>query len=171
MNIQASLETEWGDGLYAFRLTMSGILELEQKCSAPIADIVSRVNEGRYWAGDIREAIRLGLVGGGTKPADAVKLVVRYVDERPLAESLPIARAILLAVIVGFAESPLVDAPETGREAEESPSPSTPPPSTTSAGVWDLDPTFWTEFRSGSGLPSWPGGMQTTTTRTRPRRQ
>lgn len=155
MNNQGALETEWGDGVYSFRLTVSGIIELEQKCDAAIADIINRVNAGRYWLADIRETIRLGLVGGGKAPAEAVKLVGRYVDDRPLGENIPIARAILLAVLVGFTESPLVETATEESEAETSPpSASMPPPSLTTRDAWGLDPTFWKELASGNGLHS-----------------
>lgn len=154
MNNQGETTLAWGDGIYSFRLTMNGIVELEQICNEGIGTIVARVSSGGIWVRDVRETIRLGLVGGGMEPAKAVKLVSRYVDdlaEFPIATNIPFARAILLAAYVGFESSPLAEAAEVTTSAAESPPASTPPPSSTSAAVWDLSPEFWTEFRSGHG--------------------
>lgn len=111
MNHKGEVATDWGDGTHTFRLTYPGLIELEEKCGAPIADIIDRVNGGRYSITDIRETIRIALVGGGKGPAEALRLVRTYVDERigiiGLAEHFPIARLILLGVAFGFAESPL----------------------------------------------------------------
>jgi hypothetical protein len=43
----------------------------------------------------LREIIRLGLIGGGMKPAEAKRLVERYVDTVPFAESLPLTLKIV----------------------------------------------------------------------------
>lgn len=127
MNHSGAVELDFGDETYSFRLTVTGAIELETKCDAPIAVIIGRVNQGAYKLNDLRETIRLGLIGGGMKPVEALKLVRSYVDERPLAESVPIARAILFGLMFGFAESPLAEA---ATEQPESPSASTPHTST-----------------------------------------
>ena len=41
------------------------------------------------------------VLGGGLKPVEALVLVKRYVDDRPLAESIPTAYAALMAALVG----------------------------------------------------------------------
>lgn len=151
MNVKGELEIDWADGTYSFRLVMSGIVELEEKCAAPIADIVTRVNAGRYSFNDVRETIRLGLIGAGMSKLDALKMVRRHVDERPLADNSLIARAILLGVMFGFSEYPLAQAAE--EEASEQ-SVSTPPPSSTKFDDLGLSPEFWTTLASGNGAPS-----------------
>ena len=60
---------------------------------------------------DLRETIRLGLIGGGMDPLDALVLVKRYVDDRPLMENVLPAWRILSAALMG----PEDDAP--GKEA------------------------------------------------------
>lgn len=111
MNHKGEVSTDWGDGTHTFRLTYPGLIELEEKCGAPIADIIERVNGGRYSVTDIRETIRLALIGGGKGPTEALKLVRTYVDERigitGLTEHLMVVRLILLGVAFGFMESPL----------------------------------------------------------------
>ena len=63
--------------------------------------LLGRVDGGQWFIDDLRETIRIGLIGGGLEPVKALALVKRYVDDRPFAESITHARAILLAAIVG----------------------------------------------------------------------
>lgn len=86
---------DWGDDTYRFRLGIDQMLELEAKCDAGLYAIYSRV-VGRAWkVNDIRETVRLGLIGGGKSPTDALKLTRLYVDQRPLLESWPLVLAVL----------------------------------------------------------------------------
>lgn len=151
MSIKGGIDLDWADGTYPFRLVMSGIVELEEKCAAPIADIVTRVNGGRYSFNDVRETIRLALIGGGMPKIEALKMVRRHVDESPLAENSQIARAILLGVMFGFAEHPLAQA--AGEETSEQ-SVSNPPSSSMLVDDLGLPPEFWTTLASGNGAPS-----------------
>ena len=151
MNNQGRLETDWADGTYSFRLSINGAIELEQKCSAPFAEIVDRVNAGKWSISDVRETIRIGLIGGGTEPVAALNLVRSYVDEMPegLAPNAAIALLILLGTMYGFQASPSKAAPEVGRE--ESPDVSTPPKSSRKrAGLASVLETL-TPSPSGSG--------------------
>lgn len=151
MSTKGGIELDWAEGTFSFRLVMSGIIELEEKCGAPIADIVTRVNAGRYSFNDVRETIRLGLIGGGMPKLDALKMVRRHVDDCPLADNSIIARAILLGVLFGFSEHPLAQA---AAEETSKQSVSTPPPSSTSVDDLGLPPEFWTTLASGNGAPS-----------------
>lgn len=126
-NLKAEVTTDWADGTYTFRLTVSRAIELEQKCGAPFGTVLRRLESGRdFYVNDVRETVRLGLIGGGTKPDDAVRLVRLYVDERPLAENMPLARLILLGIMFGFEAAPLTG----NREAAAIPKRSTPRKST-----------------------------------------
>lgn len=124
-NLAAEVVLDWADGTYMFRLPVNQLIELEEKCSAPFTVVYSRLTEGRYSITDVRETIRLALIGGGLEPTEAVKLVRRYVDERPKASNLPFARAALAATLFGFEVEPLGNP-----EAAPNPSVSTPPEST-----------------------------------------
>jgi len=142
-NVKGDFVTDWADGQYTFRLTVNGAIELEQKCEAPFAVIFQRLTSGQYKIADIREAIRLGLIGGGMVPSDALKLTRQYVDDRPLAENWPIARAILGGLMFGFEVSPLGKqkaAPETDPSAS-TPPPSTPPPRSSGSRLSTLMPS------------------------------
>jgi len=90
----------WADDTYTFRLAFGQIVELEEKRGAPIAEIADRLATRRWYAADITETIRLGLIGGGVKPEAALRLVERYVKARPLMESVPVAIEIIGAAIL-----------------------------------------------------------------------
>jgi hypothetical protein len=67
--------------------------------------------------------LRLGLIGGGMPAIDAIKLVKRYVDDRPAwAENAKIAQAVLAVAIFGPAdEMPGETAGETDQQPNLSP--------------------------------------------------
>lgn len=148
MNNAGEITTEWADGTYAFRLTVAGILELEDKCDAPIAVIAGRVEAGAWKASDIIETLRIGLIGGGATPVDAKKVVDRYAV--PLVENWPVARLVLGAALYGFEASPLGNLEAA---AGESPNASTPPPSTQPRSSSEQVPEDWLNFPFGNIQP------------------
>lgn len=143
MSLSARISFDWADGESTFRLGVGELLELQEKCDAGPAQIVARLEDGTWRVQDLRETLRLGLIGGGMTPTDAMVKVRRYVDARPLMESVDPARAVLLAALLGFGDRP-GDGDQAGETAAEtttseamdasSPRPSTaPPPSSASA--------------------------------------
>lgn len=137
MGRHAEITQPWADGEYSFRLGLKELVEHDEKCNAGPAWVARALMDGTWRLPFIRETIRLGLIGAGKLPSEALVLVKRYVDDRPLRESIPLAIAILMAVLTGAED----DAPgkataaedESGHShAESSPSPpstATPPPS------------------------------------------
>lgn len=115
----AILEIEWADDTHRFRLAIGQLRELQEKCDAGPAEIFHRLTEQRWRVEDLRETIRLGLIGGGMTPAAALVKVRRYVEDRPLMESVPVARAVLLAALMG------VPGDEVGKEGREETTPAT----------------------------------------------
>ncbi|TXH84835.1 MAG: gene transfer agent family protein [Rhizobium sp.] len=96
------IDLDFGDNTYRFNIAKIGqVLELEQKCDAGVSEILDRVRSGKWRIQDIRETIRLGLIGGGQTPVNAMQVVKAYVDERPWAESVPVALTVLLAAMIG----------------------------------------------------------------------
>lgn len=153
MNNAGSLETDWADGTYSFRLSFNGVIELEQKCNAPFAEIVERVNAGKWAVSDVRETIRLALIGGKMEPVAALNLVRGYVDDMAngLAANAALANVILLGAMYGFQASPLVAAAPKVEGSEESQSASTPPKSSRKrAGLASVLETL-TPYPSGNG--------------------
>lgn len=97
----ATIELQWADGTHRFRLPYGQLLELQDKCDAGPKQIYDRLLQGTWRGEDVGETIRLALIGGGMAPMDALTLVVRYVHNRPWAESWPIALAIMMNAVVG----------------------------------------------------------------------
>jgi hypothetical protein len=92
---------EWADGEHRFRLPIGRLRELQDKCGAGPGVIFGRLTDGTWRVDDLREVVRLGLIGGGMDPVQALTLVKRYVDERPLAETVAPARVILAVALFG----------------------------------------------------------------------
>lgn len=107
MNYKGEVTLAWGDGEHTFCLPVARLLELEEKCDAPIATIFARVSGGAFCFADIYETLRLGLIGGGKTPVEAKKLADRYV--LPLADNVPVARIVIAGVMFGFQAAPLGD--------------------------------------------------------------
>lgn len=118
----------FGGRARVFRLRIGEIGELETLCAAGIGEIYLRVATQRYRLADLRETIRLGLIGGGAPPGEADMLVGRYVDGRPIAEYLQLAADILTALHAG-AQDAAQDSPDEPGKAAGSGGPATSPPS------------------------------------------
>lgn len=116
---------EWGDGEHRFRLPIGQLRELQEKCSAGPAEILLRIVSQKWLIDDIRETVRLGLIGGGMPPVTASALVKRYVDERPLFENTRPAQVILMAALAGVEDEPTgkEETPEAATENTGSNSP------------------------------------------------
>lgn len=99
MSRHGAVELDWADGTYTFRLGLKEIEELEEKRDLSVFTLAGRLSPNVRAArlSDISETLRLGLIGGGMKPVDALAKVRRYVDERPLDESRDTAYGVVLA--------------------------------------------------------------------------
>jgi hypothetical protein len=91
----------WGDGERTFRLAIGQLRELEEKCNAGFLDIFYRLINRKAYVDDVYQTIRLGLIGGGATPVEALTLCARYVEGAPWIENVAIAIAILGAAIIG----------------------------------------------------------------------
>ena len=94
----------FGDGEHDFRLSPVEILELERQTGAGIGGLCQRLFRSDFKHADVTETIRLALIGGGEKPEDAAALVAAYATTRPLAETFPLAVAILETLWFGRAQ-------------------------------------------------------------------
>ncbi|MBV9549306.1 MAG: gene transfer agent family protein [Alphaproteobacteria bacterium] len=125
---------KWGDGgsERRFGLALGQLEELQRVCDAGPEEILQRLLSGTPRVQDLRQVIRLGLIGGGMEPAKALAMVEAHVDARPRQESLPVARAVLLAAVMGVPDDPPGKAkpdaaPAMPGPAENSPSPESTP--------------------------------------------
>jgi hypothetical protein len=92
----------WAGGEDQFCLAKVGlILDLEDKCKAGIGIIAARLENGAYGLNDVRETIRLGLIGGGATPQEAMTKVHNHVDGNPLGHSVLVAYEVVRSVIFG----------------------------------------------------------------------
>ena len=98
----------FGVGDKTFALTAPMIRELEQKTGLGFGALYQRCMSAQFYLGDLIETIRLGLIGAGTSPADAQRLVETYASDRPVMEFVPLALDIIEARYSGSAE-PQVD--------------------------------------------------------------
>ena len=99
MNRYAAVEMDFAGEERTFRLSIGGIVEIEENRNCSLFELVERLNPivRRARLKDISEVLRVGLIGGGAKPVDAAALTKRYVDERPIDENRDIAYAVALA--------------------------------------------------------------------------
>lgn len=114
MSAPGAKAISWANGEDRFCFSKVGeILDLEEKCGA-IGGVMHRLRNGNWSFSDVRETIRLGLIGGGMSPEKAMAAVNRHVDPpdgRPLAESAILAFKILAAAVVGVPDDPVGKAP------------------------------------------------------------
>ena len=93
----------WGDGEHKFNIAkLKCVLELEEKCGCGIAEVFTRIRNSTWKFNDLRETLRLGLIGGGKPPDEALRIVQRYCDDRPWSESVLPAQAIIFAAMIGI---------------------------------------------------------------------
>ncbi|MEQ1403833.1 gene transfer agent family protein [Neorhizobium sp. Rsf11] len=98
------VDLTWAGGEHTFLLTIDLLRALQDKCDAGPQFILERLSSRRWFVNDVTETIRLGLEGGGTPKEEARKLVRRYVEDRPLTESVMTAMAVLTVALFGHAD-------------------------------------------------------------------
>ncbi|OQM74717.1 gene transfer agent family protein [Manganibacter manganicus] len=94
----------FGDGEKIFDLTPEIIIELDRKTGIGFGAFYQRFMAGQFHFIDIIEVLRLGLIGGGMAPAEALALVDAYAKPRPILETFPLALDILEAKWSGRVE-------------------------------------------------------------------
>lgn len=113
-----SVDLDWADGHYTFRLGWGELEKLQEACGAGPWMIHARLASGAWKLADIRETIRLALIGGGLAPDKALRLVRDYVESRPPLETLMLARGILSVALMGPGDEPLGEAAAATGSAE-----------------------------------------------------
>jgi hypothetical protein len=123
----------FGDGEYSFRLAWGQLAELQERTDAGPLVVLNRLHSGEWRIEDISNVIRLGLIGGGMSPTDALTKVRRYVEERPPLENHTLAVIILQAGLMGSMEEPVGERVAANQDGSSMTSPtekSDLPPST-----------------------------------------
>jgi hypothetical protein len=111
MSTDGSISLVWGDGEQLFRFAIGQWRELQEKVNlrrisigAPAIGPQTLLNAMRAkdaWPDDIRDVLRLGLIGGGLKPSDAHRLLANYFDDKPPFEHMQTAFLVMFAGLVG----------------------------------------------------------------------
>lgn len=101
----------FGDGEYPFRIAFAQWRELQESINKhrleigePVVGPMSLLRamlDGNAWPVDVREVIRLGLIGGGMKADRALVLVKRHVEARAFFDCVPTARIVLQTAMFG----------------------------------------------------------------------
>lgn len=135
-----------------FRLAIGGLKKVQEKCDAGPGELLQRLapfvlysearrvaqargapelgllaaaqagHLGAWRVDDIREPILQGLIGGGLDGPSATQVVLDWVDDRPLLESIPTAFFVLMAAIAGAEDENPTGEP-AGETGQPSPSP------------------------------------------------
>ncbi|WP_210333124.1 gene transfer agent family protein [Ensifer sp. ENS01] len=100
----------FGDGEKTFALTSEMIHELERTTGVGIMALHTRFRAMAAHFGDLIEVIRTGLIGGGTSPEEAHKLVGIYSRSMQVSDLYHLAFDILDARYLGKPEVTEADA-------------------------------------------------------------
>ena len=75
-NRNGVVSLDFGDGRHRFRLAMGELEELQEKTGIGPYVLWRRLLENEWRVVDVAETLRIGLVGGGLKPAEALAQLV-----------------------------------------------------------------------------------------------
>ena len=98
------VELTWAGGEHVFLLNIDLLRALQDKCDAGPPWVLTRLRTNQWFVDDVLQPIRLGLEGGGMEKDDARKMVKRFVEDRPLSESVLTSTAILMQALYGGEE-------------------------------------------------------------------
>jgi len=112
-----SVTLQFGGGEYPFRIAFGQWRELQESVNKPRIEIgepavgpmvlLQSLERGNVWPHDVREVIRLGLIGGGMKPDRALVLVKRHVEAEPIFLAMLLARQVLHRAMFGPPDDPV----------------------------------------------------------------
>ena len=101
MSRDASISLTWAGDERLFRLGIDQCLALEERRKCSLYEIMERLGGRKWFIDDLREPLRLGLIGGGMDGAPARKLVEKHVTAGNLMPHALPAHAVVLAAIHG----------------------------------------------------------------------
>ena len=106
-----TVSLQFGGAEYSFRIAFGQWRELQESVNKPRIEIgepplgpmglLRAMLDGNAWPHDVREVIRLGLIGGGMKSDRALVLVKRHVEIGSYFVNMPTARTILQTAMFG----------------------------------------------------------------------
>lgn len=109
--MSGSIELTWGSGLQVIKFGMGQFRALQENVNrrrlligAPLLgpmDLVAALKANNVWPDDLRDIIRLGLIGGGMSARDAHLEMTQHFDDTPPLEHVKPALVVLLAGLAG----------------------------------------------------------------------
>lgn len=115
---RCSVDLQWADGTFTFALPIAQLEELQTLCDAGPMVIAQRLEHGHWTSKEVYHTLRLGLIGGGMKPDEALRKTRLYVLERPWLENVMPALAVMQAVLIGKPDEPVGKSPADGEESD-----------------------------------------------------
>lgn len=108
MSRDGTIELPWPDQVRTYRLRMGELRQLAEKCGGrgPM-EILQALTTGKWQVDDVYQPIRLGLIGGGLQPGEALKVADEYVHDGTLSEAIIFATAVVGAAITGPPDDPI----------------------------------------------------------------
>lgn len=91
----------WPGGEHGFWLGLSELEAIQQKTECGPEWLLHKINVGQWFASELIEIIRWGLIGGGMAPVDALKAVQKAFELHDLISFKVPAQAILGATLFG----------------------------------------------------------------------
>lgn len=145
--VNGSIRFVWaGDERY-FRLRIGELRELQTLCDAGPEEIKDRILAGKWRVDDLREILRLGLIGGGMEPMKVIALLKLHFDDvEPLKNKTP----AFLVITAGLCGDPTDEVGKKDQAEKNQKSGSASPPSTEPESSSDLLPDKLTNSPSGS---------------------
>jgi hypothetical protein len=135
MSRSASIDLPFPDETRTYRLGIGELRQLQEKCDRGPMEILQALTLGRWRVDDIIQPIRLGLIGGGMKIADANTLVEKHIQTGALAEACVYAALIVNAAITGAPDEE-IDMPKGAQGGKTT----TPETGSASASSTDKEP-------------------------------
>ncbi|MHC2578231.1 hypothetical protein ACVI1J_009679 [Bradyrhizobium diazoefficiens] len=119
----SEIELIWGSGLQSFKFGLGQFRALQENVNRrrlaigapPVGpmDLVEQLKAKNVWPDDLRDILRLGLIGGGMSPRDAHLEMAQSFDDTPPVEHVKPALSVLLAGLVG---PPSETVPDDGKK-------------------------------------------------------
>ena len=120
MSGDGKLELVWGSGEQIFAYGIGQWRALQENVNrrrlaigAPLVgpmDLLNAVKANNAWPDDLRDIIRIGLIGGGMSPRDAHLEMTQHFDGAPPLEHMKPALLVLMAGLAGPPGAPEGDA-------------------------------------------------------------
>lgn len=111
----------FGDGRHDFQLKIGQLEELQEKTDAGPEELLDRLMSGKWRVADLREPLRLGLIGAGTEPISALLLVDRYASPGNLITHKSLVINVLSAALIGAPDEDTTPEKPKRRRAKRSP--------------------------------------------------